>query len=255
MAHPFVWYELLTQDPEAAKAFYPAVTGWTTGVFDIPGMPPYTLWQNGEKPIGGAMQLPPEASAQGAPSHWLPYVGVPSVDEIHERALELGAKSFVAPQDIPNVGRFAVLADPQGAMFALHSSTTTPAAEPAPPEVGEVSWHELITTDPDAGWDFYRTLFGWHETSQMDMGETGVYRMFGWADFPMGGIYAKPPESPVSSWLIYVKVPDLDAAVATVSKLGGQILYGPMDVPDNGGRVAGAMDPQGAAFALHQAKS
>lgn len=253
MANPFVWYELLTVDPEAAKAFYPEVTGWKTGTFEIPGAPPYLMWQNGDRPIGGALQMPPEAVAQGAHPHWLPYAGVPSVDETYQRALELGAKSFVAPQDIPNVGRFAVLADPQGAMFALHSSSTTPLAEPKPPVVGDVSWHELSTSDPEAAWTFYGTLFGWHETGRMDMGADGTYQMFGWADFPVGGIFPKPPHMPAPSWVLYVNVPDLEASVATAKSLGGQILYGPMEVPD-GSHVAGALDPQAAMFALHQFK-
>lgn len=254
MAHPFVWYELLTPDPEAAKAFYPEVTGWKTGIFEMPGGPPYSMWLNGERPIGGALQMPPEAVAQGAKAHWLPYAGVPSVDETYQRALELEAKSFVAPQDIPNVGRFAVLADPQGAMFALHSSSTTPMADPQPPVVGDISWHELSTSDPEAAWTFYSTLFGWHETGRRDMGADGTYQMFGWADFPAGGIFTKPPHMPAPSWVLNVNVPDLEASVAAAKSLGVQILYGPMEVPD-GSHVAGATDLQDAVFALHQFKS
>lgn len=250
MAHPFVWYEFLTPDPEAAKAFYPHVTGWGVGAFEIPGGPPYSMWMNGERPIGGTLQMPAEAVAQGARSHWLAYVGVESVDATYQAAVDLGAKSFVAPQDIPGAGRFAVLADPQGAMFALHGSSGTGAA----PGVGDVTWHELATTDTEGAWKFYSALFGWHETGVMDMGEMGPYRMFGWSDFAAGGMMRKADEIPMSFWNLYINVPDLSAAVEKTKELGGTILYGPMQVPD-GSHVAGALDPQGAVFALHQSKS
>lgn len=155
----FVWYELLATDPDAAKAFYTHVLGWGTEEFLGAGEP-YTMWTvggAGGKPIGGMMAKPP--GAEGPPS-WLGYVAAEDIDAVARRAADLGAQTYVAPQDIPNVGRFAVLADPQGAMFALYKSLN-PAAEPAgEPRVGEVSWNELATSDPKAAWGFYSTLFG-----------------------------------------------------------------------------------------------
>ena len=116
----FVWYELATSDPVAAQRFYTQLIGWTTKE-GTAGDQPYTERVNGETHIGGVMQLADEAKKAGAPPHWLAYVAVPSVDETLRQAEGLGAKKRVGPMDIPTVGRFAVIQDPQGAAFALHS--------------------------------------------------------------------------------------------------------------------------------------
>src|SRR3982751_681228 len=114
----FTWHDLMTTDPDAAKAFYTAVAGW--GTQDWPGTtPPYTMFLAGDAMVGGVMQLPDEAIQQGAMSHWLTYIETQDVDETFALATKLGASTYVQPTDIPTVGRFAVLADPQGAMFAL----------------------------------------------------------------------------------------------------------------------------------------
>src|SRR5215218_8021231 len=147
----FVWYDLMTTDPEGAKAFYAAVTGWGTQVWDEMA---YTMWTVGERPIGGIMKLPAEALAGGARPHWLGYVAVPDVDATTARAQELGATVMVPPTDIPTVGRYSVLADPQGALIAAYThASAAPEPEGMPP-VGEFSWHELATTDPEAAWGF-----------------------------------------------------------------------------------------------------
>jgi predicted enzyme related to lactoylglutathione lyase len=112
----FVWYDLMTTDPAAAPDFYRNVIGWTTTEWD--GPMPYTMFQrDGDVQIGGIMQLPDEAQAQGAPPHWLVYIGANDVDATVDQAKQAGAETRVEPTDVPNVGRFAVLADPQGANF------------------------------------------------------------------------------------------------------------------------------------------
>lgn len=249
----FVWYDLMTTDPEAAKAFYTAVTGWGTHVWETPGMPPYTMWTVGEKPIGGTMKLP---AAAGAGPHWLAYVGVPDVDATTARARELGATVMSEPRDIPTVGRFAILKDPQGATIAAFtpdpSSQRPPEPEGTPP-VGEFSWHELITPDPDAALAFYGDLFGWEKTGEHDMGPMGRYQMYGRNGKTLGGMFRKPAEMPEPLWLYYARVADINAAVKAGRQQGGKVLLGPMEVP-GGGLVATFMDPQGGAFAVHQSK-
>lgn len=260
MAQPwhgrFCWYELMTTDPKAAEGFYAKVVGWSTQPF--PGMdPPYTTWMAGERPVGGLMELPAEARAGGAPPNWMPYVAVEGADATVERVRSLGGKLEFGPQAIPGVGRFAVLSDPQGAHFAILEPADPSASSGSdePPAPLEVSWRELATTDRDAATAFYEALFGWERQNASDTGEpVGIYQEFGRPGLPLGGIYTKPPDMPFPPfWLLYVKVLDLDAALEAVKAGGGQVLMGPMEIP-GGDRIAQCLDPQGAAFALHQPK-
>ncbi len=249
----FCWHDLMTSDPDAAQNFYKKVAGWGTDKWEG-GETPYTMWTNEQGPLGGVMQLPEEAKAMGAPPHWIAYIYAPNVDETTNRATELGANTLVPPTDIPTVGRFSVLMDPQGAVFAAFQSSQDAPGHDNPAQQGEFSWHELATTDHEAAWGFYADLFGWQKTDAMDMGDMGIYQMYGrGGDLPLGGMFNKPAEMP-TGWLHYIKVADVNAAVDTVKELGGQILNGPMEVP-GGDLIAQCLDPQGAAFAVHSAAS
>ena len=248
----FVWYELMTTDTEAAKAFYTDVVGWSTAPFEHAAGMDYTMWMKGGAPIGGLMELPEEVRKGGVPPHWMGYVAVPDVDATADRARELGGTVHHGPMDIPEVGRFAVIADPQGAVLAAFKGTQEMPREESDPEPGDVSWHELATTDYEAALDYYTDLFGWEKQQAMDMGEAGTYQMYGLGEKMLGGMYTKTADMPgPPAWRYYVSVADVDAAKATIEGNGGTILVGPMDVP-GGGRILMALDPQGAAFALHQ---
>lgn len=254
----FVWYELMTTNPDAAQDFYTKLIGWGTGPFEghENGMP-YTMWTAGEKPIGGLMELPEQARKGGAPPHWMGYVGVEDVAATAAEAAQLGACALVPATDIPGAGTFAVLADPQGAVFALYSTKAESSEETCIDEgPGHFSWRELATSDYRAGFEFYAKLFGWTVQDDMDMGDAGVYRIYGPQNGPpLGGMFTKPAEMPgPPAWLYYVTVADLDAAIAKIGKLGGQVLNGPMEVP-GGDKIAQCLDPQGAAFALHWSKN
>jgi uncharacterized protein len=249
----FCWYELLTSDPDAAGAFYGQVAGWSAEPWEGSELP-YTVWMNGEAPVGGFMQLPEEAVAAGAPPHWLAYLSTPDADATMTRAQEMGASVLWGPKDVPSVGRVAGLQDPQGAVFAIHQPSGQTPGHDQPASVGGFSWHELATADGAAGWEFYSDLFGWEATDQMDMGEMGIYQMFGRGVDPLGGIFNMPPEIPFPNWLLYIRVEDLTAAVDTVTSRGGRVVNGPMEVP-GGDMIAQCMDPQGAAFALHASQS
>jgi predicted enzyme related to lactoylglutathione lyase len=247
----FVWYDLMTPDSAAAQRFYTEIIGWGTQKWEGPMK--YTMWTNGGQPVGGVMDLPKEAQAEGAPPHWLAYIATPNVDATADEATKAGATILHPPTDIPEVGRFAVLRDPQGAVFAIFTANDD-AAPAAEPKVGEFSWHELVTTDPDGAWKFYSNLFGWDKMEAMDMGPMGVYQMYGTGGQMLGGIMKKPAEMPFPPhWMLYARVRDLNDVLARVSKLGGQVLNGPMEVP-GGSVVAQCLDPQGGAFALHQQK-
>ncbi len=251
----FVWYDLLTTDVDAAKAFYMDVVGWSLQRWDGGGKP-YFMWVAGEAPIGGMMELTPQMRQAAAPPHWMAYVAVDDVDAAAARASELGGQIRLPGTDIPEIGRFAVITDPQGAAISLFRAAGEPMPAPDRMRTGVVGWHELNTTDQPGAWSFYSDLFGWRHASSFDMGEDGVYFMFRQADEPQdaaaGGMseMAKRLNVP-PHWLYYFNVADLDGALERVAAGGGQVQNGPMDVP-GGGRIAQCMDPQGGAFALFE---
>jgi predicted enzyme related to lactoylglutathione lyase len=242
----FIWHELLTTDTAAAAAFYPKVVPWRTASSSMPG---YTIWMAGQTQIGGLMALPSDGSS--TPPHWLVYIGTPNVDATLSQAQGLGARVVKAPADIPNVGRFAVLADPQGATFALFTPGSGPPPGPQPAQ-GGFSWHELATTDVSAALRFYGTLFGWTKGQAHDMGPMGVYQIFEYGGTQVGGITPVQGPSTAPSWLSYVHVADSNRAVSATKGAGGRLLHGPMEVP-GGSWIALLMDPQGGSFAVQEA--
>ena len=246
----FVWYELLTSDPEAATRFYTELIGWGTAQWEG-GSEPYTIWTNGDTPIGGVISLPEVAKQAGAPPHWLAYLGTPDVEATVSQVKELGGEVLVAPTQVPTVGNFAVLSDPQEAAFAVFNPTEPPPEHAGPAQAGEFSWHELATTDHAAAFEFYHAIFGWEKTESLDMGPMGIYQMYGRASLTLGRMYNQSAETPgPPHWLLYTRVKDVDQTTDIVKKLGGTVLNGPMEVP-GGDRITQCMDPQGASFAIH----
>jgi predicted enzyme related to lactoylglutathione lyase len=247
----FVWYELMTSDPDAAEAFYRAVVGWKTadaGQADLR----YTILSAGDRGMGGLMAIPAEARAAGARPGWLGYVGVPDTDAAAKRIVEAGGSLHRGPADIPDVGRFAVVADPGGARFQLLTPLPREGA-PAPADLdtpGLVSWHELYASlGQEKAFRFYADQFGWETADLMDMGAMGKYRIFAADGVPLGGMMDKPDDVPASAWSFYVNVDGLDAAIRRIHAHGGRVRMGPHEVP-GGSWIVQAVDPQGADFAL-----
>jgi uncharacterized protein len=241
----FVWHELMTTDPQAAGAFYSKVLSWKT---QASGMPDYTLWVTGKTQTGGLMAQPESARQSGAPPSWLLYIGTPDVDGTAAAAQRLGGKVLKAPTDIPTVGRFAVLADPQGAAFAAFTPSGSPAGG-APST--DFSWHELATSDAEGALAFYSELFGWSRGPTHDMGPGGVYQLIEHGGAQVGGIYKLMDASKPPHWRTYIRVASVDRAAAAAKAAGGQVTQGPMEVP-GGSRIAQILDPQGGAFAVHE---
>ncbi len=246
----FVWCELLTTDTAAAGAFYTKVVGWKTAPWGNDSW--YTTFNSSSGPVAGMMTLPDAAKNMGAPPNWMMYVGTPNVDSTALNIAQKGGKVLRQPESIPNAGRFAVVQDPYGAVFGIY----TPDKQGAPkgqPGVGDFSWFELYTPNPEGAWDFYHSLFGWEKTSAMDMGEMGSYQMFGrGGGIPNGGIMKPPPGAP-AAWQPYALVKDAKASAKAAAAAGGKIVNGPMEVP-GGDWIAQGMDPQGAMFAVHSLK-
>ncbi len=244
----FVWYELMTTDTGAAKEFYGEVVGWGSEDVQMPGMT-YTLLKAGEKQVGGLMALPENARKAGAHPSWTGYVAVDDVDAATERVKQLGGTVHVPPTEIPNVGRFSLVADPQKATLALFKGNTA-EYQPTEPEMpGGVGWHELLAVDWQKALAFYGELFGWKKSDAVDMGGMGTYQLFSTNGQAIGGMFNKPPIVPAPFWLYYFNVGDIDAAATRVKESGGQIVSGPMEVP-GGGWIVHGTDPQGAMFAL-----
>ena len=247
----FVWYDLMTSDPDEAVDFYTRLIGWSTAPWEGEG-DSYTMWTNDGVPLGGVMPLPEKAKAAGAPPHWIAYVSVPDVRATVLRTAELGGGVVVPATDIAGVGSFAILQDPQGGAFAAFTPLEVSAGVDDTPKVGGFSWHELATTDSDAAFEFYHAVFGWEKTDTMDIGAVGAYQMYGHGGPSLGGMFVKPVEvEGPPAWLYYIRVNDADRTALTVQMLGGQVMSGPVAVPD-GGMVAHCLDPQGGTFAIHQ---
>lgn len=249
----FFWHELMTSDPQAALAFYTDVVGWTTMNFGSDG--DYTLVVGSAGPLGGVMAIPPEAKDCGMTPWWGGYIGSADVDADAARLAAAGGSIKRAPEDIPGVGRFAVIGDPGGATFMLLKGSSPDGMAPPPPNApGHVGWNELYAGNFDADLAFYTGQFGWTLGDAMDMGDMGSYQLVsqtGGSDFPSmdAGIMPRPDVMPVPLWLFYFTVGDIDAAVERVSAGGGTLLNGPMEVP-GGSWIIQALDPQGAMFAL-----
>jgi predicted enzyme related to lactoylglutathione lyase len=244
----FVWHELMTKDPKAAIAFYGEVVGWKTQPF---GDGDYVMWVGSEGPLGGVMELPEQAAKMGAPPHWMGNVQVADVDAAVALVNKLGGKVYKEPADIPTVGRFAVIADPQGAPIAIFKPARAMQQHDAG-KPGEFCWNELLTTDSAAAFEFYKTVFGWKIFEEMNMGEMGTYRIFGVGEQRFGGMMTTPKGAPMPPmWIYYAETPDLDGAIARATKMGATVMNGPMEIP-GGARIVQLKDAQGAGFALHE---
>src|SRR4029077_3799898 len=244
----FVWYELMTTNIETAKAYYANVVGWGTRDSSMPGLT-YSLFTVGDAPVTGLMNLPEDARRTGVTPHWVGYVGVDDVDAAVDQIKQLGGAVHVPPTDVPNISRFSVVGDPQMATLALVKGLKPGQAQSAGLDTpGRVGWHELLAADWEKAFAFYGELFGWQK-ADAHVGAMGTYQQFSAAGETIGGMFTKPPSLPLSFWLYYLNIGDVEAAAKRVEAGGGQILYGPTAVP-GGAWIVHCTDPQGAIFGL-----
>lgn len=243
----FIWYQLGTPDPAGAAAFYSAVLGWSVRSFD--GTPDgYRVASIDGVDVAGIAGPPPLPAFAGRPPAWLGYVGVDDVDAATPAVVAAGGQALIPPTDIPGVGRFSLVADPQGLPFYLMRGASPEASRAfAPGVAGHCQWNELATTDPAGALAFFGGQFGWRPGTAMPMGPLGTYQLVTHHGRDIGAILPVPPEAPGPVWTFYFGVADIDAAAAQVAASGGMVHHGPMEVP-GGVFIIVATDPQGALF-------
>ena len=248
-----IWYELMTTDPAGAGDFYGAVVpGWK---FSEPQSGPVEYRMIGRSDggnAGGVLKLDQAMLDHGAKPVWLGYVCVDDVDAIVAEVLRRGGKTLMAGNDIPNVGRIALVTDPQGVPFYVMKPTPPePNAKSdvfSPDAEQRISWNELSTSDPAAARKFYTELFGWGSDEFMDMGPVGEYRFLEHDGTRIGALCGVMPGGQ-SQWRYYFRVPSIAKAKEVAEANGSTIHMGPHQVPTGDYIIIGS-DPQGAEFAL-----
>jgi len=231
----FCWIELATKDAAASKTFYTSLFGWTAKDMPIPdGV--YTMWQKNGHDLGAMYQ------SKDIPPNWASYISVENADDSAKKAESLGAKILAPPFDVMDIGRMAVIADPQGASFCIWQPKKHIGAT-IRDETNTLCWNELMTSDVDAARAFYKGLFGWNLELSPQYTEIHV------GPVPVGGMMQITPDmmGTPPNWAPYFSVDDCDAMVDKAKSLGAQVYVPPTDIP-NVGRFAVLADTQGATF-------
>jgi predicted enzyme related to lactoylglutathione lyase len=243
----FIWHELLCHDTSAASAFYERILPWKGQPFS-PGSP-YLMFRGTDgQPVAGAMRLSDDARAIGTGPHWRGYIGASDVDATCGQAVALGGRIQQPAQDVPGVGRIAMLTDPEGATFGLFCPLTDSYSGPSR---SAFAWNELAVRNREAALAFYQRLFGWQLRAPMDMGGGFYYQTFGIGQQDFGGAYSIPADRAMPpAWCPYAVSGNADETGARVIAAGGQVAHGPVDVP-GGGRIVQFFDAQRAFFAVH----
>jgi predicted enzyme related to lactoylglutathione lyase len=248
----FVWYELQTSDADAAQEFYSDVVGWKIADAEMPGMD-YRTCSIAEGGVSGIMQLTPEMEQGGARPSWFGYVAVDDIDKAVESFSAADGKVYVPPSDIPQVGRFAMLTDPQGVPIYVICLLDDGGNAYDQAAVGHCAWNELTTSDYDAAIEFFGGEFGWERAQEMDMGALGHYQILSIGGQSHAGIMSTFEGGPPPMWRYYFRVPSLASAAEKIKGSGGSVILGPQQAPGND-EILVALDPQGAIFCLVAAR-
>jgi predicted enzyme related to lactoylglutathione lyase len=242
----FSWADLSTTDQEGAKRFYQGLFGWEVDDQPVGEGVVYSLMRKGGKRAAAISPQPEQQREAGVPPLWNSYVTVEDADASAERAGGLGATLHSPPFDVMDVGRMAVIQDPQGAFFMIWQPRASFGAEVVN-EPGALTWNELSTSDMDAAASFYGDLFGW----KLDPfeGSSDPYLVIKNQDRGNGGIRPLDPPGMPPNWLVYFATEEIESGMAKAAELGGTIVAGPVDIGI--AKVAVVQDPQGATFALY----
>lgn len=251
----FIWYELMTSDPDAASAFYGAVIGWKVPP-PAPGGQDYRMLVRGDGGnAGGMMKILPDMAAAGCRPAWMPYLHVADVAAAAAAIGAAGGQVLVPPTRIPQ-GTFAMLNDPQGVPIYIMDPVPPPGMEDYRSDVfardgaaQRVAWNELASPDLAGSKAFYAGQFGFEFNETMNMGEMGDYCFIDQDGERQGAMMQRADERQPAMWLPYFRVGVLEPARAAIEAGGGTVLMGPHEVP-GGEWIVVAMDPQGAGFGL-----
>src|SRR3954471_23267009 len=244
----FSWADVTTTEQDAAKRFYSGLFGWQADDRPVGDGVYYSMMKLGGRAVAAISPQPQQQRDAGVPPMWNNYVTVESADSAADRAGELGATVHAPPFDVMDVGRMAVIQDPQGAFFMVWEPRASIGAElvNAP---GALAWNELGSPDPAESADFYGSLFGW--TVEEMEGSPTPYLIVRNGERTNGGIREMGEEPAPPHWMPYLGVDDAERAVARAGEFGGSTLMGP--VPAGPGRQIGVIrDPQGAVFGIYQ---
>ena len=243
------WADVASPDPEAARAFYGGLFGWTGEPSPEPEAMGYTVFMLADAAVAG---LGPTWGDM--PPLWSTYVTVADVDQALAETIAAGGQVLMEAMDVLDAGRMAVIADPSGAALSLWQPMNHIGAE-ARMELNSMCWAELNTRDPEGAAAFFGKLFGWDaqavEAPADGDGGGMQYIQFLMDDLAVGGMIVMDehwPDEVPPHWMVYFAVDDCDAAAARVAELGGQVCVPPTDIPP--GRFAVVNDPHGAVFSI-----
>ncbi len=235
-----VWHDLITPELDKTKAFYGALFGWTFEDLSAG----YSLASLNGRPVAGIARL----DLPGRVGHWLSLVSVTDIDAVHKQALAADAASVKAPFEVPGRGEAAVLRDPQGAAFGIVQSGQGDPKD-RKPELNDWLWNEIWTDDVDGAGQFYTSVLGYELTEKEVDGV--AFRFLAHGDRPRVGLLEKMSPEMKNTWVSFILVADVAAAVASVESLGGQVLVAPQANIRNGS-LAIITDPSGAGLILQE---
>jgi hypothetical protein len=242
----FIWYELLATDADAAASFYGEVIGWTAAPAGVPGID-YRLFSAAGVDVAGHMNIPAEGAEMGMRPGWYGFIGVDDVDAAVAAIEAEGGAVLMPAMDIEGVGRMAFVTDPQHVPFYVMRGASDEASHSFAARNGHCVWNELSSADPARALAFYTARFGWEEGGSMPMGAQGDYVFLNHGGEMIGAVMAGAGDGALPMWRFYFQVPDIDAAVAKVTRAGGTVRDGPHEIP-GGEYMIVASDPQGAVF-------
>jgi uncharacterized protein len=248
-----IWYELMTSDLAAAAPFYSAVLDWNIAAKTDPlatGMDYRMIGCADGGMIGGAMAINPEMAASGMKPCWLTYFGVEDVDAAVTGVERLGGAVHMPATTMEGVGRMAMVADPQGAMFYLMRGATRESSDVfSETAAGHGRWNELSTSDVVAALAFYDEVLSIKQNGGMPMGDAGEYAFIAAGGTTIGAISPMMAPGSQPGWLPYFGVVNVNAAKLAIEASGGAVMMGPQEVPGPQWIII-AHDPQGATFGL-----
>jgi len=242
----FVWRDLVTENPDAVKPFYAGLFGWEFEEGRALGAP-YTLVKSGGQYIAGISKTRRPQPDQPV-SQWLSFMSVADVDRAVEQTRAAGGSVVAGPLDLPNIGRGAVVLDPDGAPLGLLRSRIGDPADTAAPALNRFLWTEHLSRDPQASADFYASLAGF-EVRKVDFGGRPYWVLVQGRE--RAALLRNPIAVDRPIWLAYVRVADPAASAARAAELGGRVLLAPSAGLRNG-TLALIADPTGAVLALQK---